>query len=45
MIIGVCRYCLGCNRLEDNSFNGTYNCENYIGETKDYEFKKQTDKG
>lgn len=25
-----CYTCLGCNRLELESFNGVYRCENYI---------------
>ena len=26
----LCKYCLGCNRLEDESFNGTRNCINFV---------------
>lgn len=26
-LIGLCRNCLGCNRLEDKNFIGTYRCE------------------
>lgn len=26
----VCYYCLGCNRLEDENFNGVRNCKNMI---------------
>lgn len=26
-LIGVCRNCLGCNRLEDSNFKGVYRCE------------------
>lgn len=25
-----CKTCLGCNRLEEESFAGIYRCENYI---------------
>lgn len=26
-LIGLCKNCLGCNRLEDMNFKGTYRCE------------------
>ena len=26
-VLGLCRGCLGCNRLEDKNFIGTYRCE------------------
>ncbi len=26
-LIGKCKNCLGCNRLEDSDFRGTNNCE------------------
>lgn len=26
-LIGLCKNCLGCNRLEDKTFRGTYRCE------------------
>jgi len=26
-LIGLCKNCLGCNRLEDKNFKGTYRCE------------------
>lgn len=25
-----CNSCLGCNRLENKDFKGTYRCENYV---------------
>lgn len=30
IVIGLCNKCLGCNRLENNNFYGTFNCKNYI---------------
>lgn len=32
-----CKKCFGCNKLEDESFNGTEECENYI-KANDYKF-------
>jgi hypothetical protein len=26
----LCKTCLGCNRLELDSFNEAYRCENYV---------------
>ena len=26
----LCHYCLGCNKLELESFNGVYRCNNFI---------------
>ena len=26
-LIGICKNCLGCNRVEDKNFKGTYRCE------------------
>lgn len=28
-LLGICKYCLGCNRLEAN-FNGTHRCTNFV---------------
>lgn len=25
-----CKTCMGCNRLENKDFKGTYRCENYV---------------
>lgn len=25
----LCKTCTGCNRLEDENFNGVYRCNNY----------------
>ena len=27
-LIGKCKNCLGCNKLENEKFNGIYRCEN-----------------
>lgn len=27
---GKCKTCLGCNRLEDKTFRGIYECKNYV---------------
>ena len=29
-MFGKCKNCLGCNRLENQEFKGTYRCNNYI---------------
>lgn len=26
----LCHYCLGCNKLELESFNGVYRCNNFV---------------
>jgi hypothetical protein len=26
----ICKYCLGCNKLEDKNFKGVMNCKNFI---------------
>ena len=26
-LVGLCKECLGCNRLEDKNFIGVYRCE------------------
>lgn len=26
-LIGLCKGCLGCNKLEDENFKGTYRCK------------------
>lgn len=26
----ICIYCLGCNKLEDEKFQGVMNCKNFI---------------
>lgn len=31
-MIGLCKNCLGCNKLEDKKFGGIYSCKNYIGD-------------
>lgn len=31
---GLCKTCLGCNRLEIENYVGTAKCENYIDGTK-----------
>lgn len=28
-LFGLCLDCLGCNRLEEESFKGTYRCNNW----------------
>lgn len=37
-LIGKCKTCLGCNRLELIEFKGTYRCENYIKGGNEYDF-------
>lgn len=32
---GLCLTCLGCNKLENENFVGTYKCKNYEGDKKD----------
>ena len=32
----VCKYCYGCNRLEDEQFEGVKNCKNFIPAIKDW---------
>ena len=34
-----CKTCLGCNRLENESFAGIYRCENYVKGVNEYEEK------
>lgn len=34
-LIGKCKTCLGCNRLENIDFKGVYRCENYIKGAKE----------
>jgi predicted Fe-S protein YdhL (DUF1289 family) len=29
LMLTKCRYCLGCNRLEDENFRGNNNCRNF----------------
>lgn len=29
-LMGICRTCLGCNRLLDYEFKGIYRCPNYM---------------
>lgn len=29
LMLTKCRYCLGCNRLEDENFQGNNNCRNF----------------
>lgn len=36
-LIGKCANCLGCNRLEDINFRGTYRCEYATSEQIDIE--------
>lgn len=31
---GLCKNCIGCNRLEITNYAGTYQCSNYIDGTK-----------
>lgn len=26
----ICKYCLGCNKLEDKNFKGLMNCKKFI---------------
>ena len=26
---GICKYCLGCNKLEQKKFEGVWKCENF----------------
>lgn len=26
----LCKYCLGCNKLEDENFKGTKNCKDFV---------------
>lgn len=39
-LIGLCKNCLGCNRLENPEFTGVYRCENIIEEIKDEQSNK-----
>jgi hypothetical protein len=32
---GVCRTCLGCEKLADKKFGGYYKCKNYMRGAKD----------
>ncbi len=41
MVEGICRTCLGCNRLEDFTFRGTKECRNYIRGVQINEFKQK----
>lgn len=34
-LIGKCKNCLGCNRLEDPNFTGVYRCEYSTEEEED----------
>lgn len=29
-ISGVCKYCMGCNKLEDINFKGIYRCKGFM---------------
>jgi len=35
----LCVYCFGCNRLEQEQFEGVRNCKNFIGAIADWENK------
>lgn len=35
----MCNSCLGCNRLEDKSFIGLYECEHYVSDHYLFRFK------
>lgn len=37
----ICYSCLGCNRLEIKSFQGTYRCNNYIRGTNDFQNRRK----
>lgn len=37
----LCKTCYGCNRLEQEEFNGVYRCNNYI---KGLSYEKKMDK-
>jgi hypothetical protein len=39
----MCKYCLGCNKLELPGFKGAYKCENAVIDTKELESKKKYD--
>lgn len=32
----VCKYCFGCNKLEDENFEGIKNCKNFVPAVKDW---------
>lgn len=32
----LCKYCLGCNKLEDENFNGVMRCKNFIAGQADW---------
>lgn len=36
-----CYSCLGCNRLEIKSFQGTYRCNNYIRGINDFRIQNR----
>lgn len=35
----LCHYCLGCNKLELESFTGVYRCNNFIQAIKNWREK------
>lgn len=37
----ICYSCLGCTRLEDKNFKGTFKCENYIRGTNDFQNRRK----
>ena len=35
----LCKYCLGCNKLEDENFNGVMRCKHFIQGQADWQEK------
>ena len=35
----LCKYCLGCNKLEDESFRGVMRCKNLVAGIADWQEK------
>ena len=35
----LCKYCIGCNKLELEQFNGVRNCSNFIQAEPDWQKK------
>lgn len=35
----LCKYCLGCNKLEAENFNGVMRCKNFVTGMEDWQEK------
>ena len=33
----LCKYCLGCNKLEDEKFDGVMRCKNFVAGQADWQ--------